>query len=43
VGVRRGNDHLSDPFGRRERDGAGDETAEAETEEIGIGATQMID
>ena len=43
VGIRRGDDQLADPGGRAERDRVRDETAEAETEQIGLGDPQMVE
>ena len=43
VGVRRGDDQLADPGGRAERDRVRDQTAEAETEQIGLGDPQMVE
>jgi hypothetical protein len=43
VGVRRGGDQLADPGGRAERDRTRDETAEAETEQIGLGDPQLVE
>ena len=43
VGVRRGDDQLADPARGTERDRVRDETAEAETEEIGLGDPQMVE
>jgi hypothetical protein len=43
VGVRRGDNQFGDPRGRTERDRVRDETAEAETEQIGVGDPQMVE
>src|SRR6059058_4805221 len=43
VGVRRGDDQLADPGGCAERNRVGDETAEAEAEEIGFGEPQIVE
>jgi len=42
AGVRRGHDQLADPGGRAERDRVRDQAAEAETEQVGPGDSQMI-
>ena len=43
VRIRRGDDQLADPGGDAERDRVRDETAEAKTEQIGLGQPQMVE
>jgi hypothetical protein len=42
-GVRRGGDQLANPGRRTERDRAGDETTQAETEQVGLLDPQLVE